>query len=225
MNCHRRSVLVMVMKPMLTRVPRCLPGSRIIAAVAAGQFLLAACSGPAVSRAHPTSSPRASASLPDYSQAVARLKPCDSVSTAQLSSIIGKPVHIDETGNVGQKPFLSSGPVLPEVWIATCSWIIPAYPTTSLYLQMELAPSPAGALIDFNGMRSKMGITQAVTHEVGYGEAAVFATDTHGDVIIIVIQGARIVNLQFNSTSQPAPSDADRIRMAKSMTRLIMQGQ
>jgi hypothetical protein len=70
-----------------------------------------------------------------------------------------------------------------------------------------------------------MGITQPVVREAGYGEAAVFSTDSHGGVIIIIRQGAEIINLQFNSTSQPAPAVAGRLKTAKSIARLIMQGQ
>ncbi len=225
MNCRPRSILALATRPILAWMRR-YPFSRwAFAAVVAGVLPLAGCSGSITSRAHATPSTTASGSFPNYSQAAARLKPCDSVSTAELSSIIGKPVRIDESGNIGQKPFLSSGPVLPKVWIASCSWVIPAYPTTSLYLQMELAPSPAGARADFDGMRSKMGITQPVVREAGYGEAAVFSTDAHGGVVIIIRQGAEIINLQFNSTSQPAPPVPGRLKTAKSIARLIMQGQ
>jgi hypothetical protein len=225
MNCRSRSILVEVTRPILAWMRR-YPVSRwVLAAVVAGVLPLVSCSVSTASHAHTTPSARASESFPSYSQAAARLKPCDSVSTAELSSIIGKPVRIDAIGNIGQKPFLSAGPVLPRVWIATCNWVIPAYPTTSLYLQMELAPSPAGARTDFDGMRSKMGIAQSVAREAGYGEAAVFSTDIHGGVVIIIRQGAEIINLQFNSTSQPAPAVAGRLKTAKSIARLIIQGQ
>ena len=225
MNCRSRSILTMVTRPILAWMQGYLFSRWALAAVLAGVLPLVGCSDGTTSHAHTTPNAGASESFPSYSEAAARLKPCDSVSTAELSSIIGKPVHIDKIGNIGQRPFLSAGPVLPKVWIATCSWIIPAYPTTSLYLQMELAPSPAGARTDFDGMRSKMGITQSVVRAAGYGDAAVFNTDTHGGVVIIIRQRAEIINLQFNSTSQPAPAMTGRLKTAKSIARLIMQGQ
>jgi hypothetical protein len=132
-------------------------------------------------------------------------------------------VRIDNIGDIGQKPVLSSGPVLRKVWIATCNWTIPAYPTTSLYLQVELAPSPEGARTDFDGMRAGMLVAEHPVHEDGYGQAAVFNTDSHGDVVIIILQGAKVINFQFNSTSRPAPSAEDRMKMATIIVRLIMR--
>jgi len=225
MNCRSRNFLVVGATPILTWMRRCPVRRWSVAMLTAGSIPLAGCSSGTTSSAHTAPSANVSESFPSYSEAAARLKPCHSVSTVKLSSIIEKPVSIDSTGNIGQKPFLSSGPVLPKVWIATCNWTIPAYPTTSLYLQMELAPSPADALTDFDGMRSKMGIKQSVSREAGYGEEAVFSADSHGNSLIIIRQGAEIFNLQLNSTSQPAPPEAGRMKMARSIARLIMQSQ
>ena len=203
-----------------------MPGSRakrwVLAAVVGAGVFLPGCSSGTTSTVQATPKPSGSGTLPSYSQA-SRLRPCDSVSPTQLSSIIGKPTHVDKLGDIGQKPILSSGPVLRKVWIATCNWIIPAYPTTSLYLQVELTPSPAGARTDFDGIRTGMMIAQRPIHEAGYGQAAVFNIDSHGDVTIIMLQGAEIINFQFNSTSRPAPSAENRMRMGKVITRLIMQ--
>lgn len=200
-----------------------------LAAVAAAGVLLSGCSSsgsasttPSASSAPSAQKHSASATLPSYSQA-SRLRPCDSVSPDQLSSIIGKPVHIDRVGDIGQRPVLSSGPVLQKVWIATCNWLIPAYTDTSLYLSVELAPNTAGARTDFDGMRTLMTITQGAAHRAGYGQLAVFNIDKHGDVVIIIWQGAEVINFQFNSTSQPAPSAETRMMMAKAITRIIMR--
>ncbi len=203
-------------------MPRILAERLILAAIVATGGVLAGCSSATSSAIQATPKPTASETLPSYSQA-SRLRPCVSVSLAELKSIIGKPVHVDRTGDIGQKPVLSSGPVLRNVWVATCNWTIPAYPTTSLYLEVELAPSPTGAQTDFDGMRAGMMIAQHAVHEAGYGQAAVFNTDSHGDVVIIILQGAELINFQFNSTSRPAPSAEDRMRMAKAITRIIMR--
>jgi len=204
-----------------------MPGSRakrwVLAAAVAAEVILTGCSsGGSTSTVQAVPKHSASGTLPSYSQA-SRLRPCDSVSSAQLSSIIGKPVHVDKVGDIGQRPFLSSGPVLRKVWMATCNWMIPAYPTTSLYLAVELTPSPAGARTDFDGMRTGMMIAQSVIHKAGYGQAAVFNIDNHGDVVIIILQGAEVINFQFNSTSRPAPSAETRMTMAEVITRLIMR--
>lgn len=194
-------------------------------AAAASILLLASCSGTVSSHATPSPSESKSGSLPSYSQA-ARLRPCDSISLAELSEIVDNSVHLDELGDVGQKPMLSSGPVLPKVWIATCSWVISKYPNTSLYLQIELAPTSAGAELDFNGIRAGMGLKQPVTREAGYGEEVVFGTDTHRNVTIIARHGAKIVTLEFNPSPQPnepALTEAVRMRMAQAMMRLIFK--
>jgi hypothetical protein len=215
----------------ITGMPRILTRHLILAAIVAAGVILAGCSSdttstiqvsPTPHTAQASANPSASGTLPSYSQA-SRLRPCDSVSPAELKSIIGKPVQVDTIGDIGQKPVLSSGPVLRKVWIATCNWKIPAYPTTSLYLQVELTPSPAGARTDFDGMRSGMTIQEQPIREDGYGQAVVFNTDNHGDVVILILQGAEIINFQFNSTSQPEPSAEDRMGMARTITRLIMR--
>lgn len=192
---------------------------------AAGILLLASCSGTVSSHGPHSPGTSKSGSLPPYSQA-ARLRPCDSISLAELSKIVGNPAHLDELGDVGQKPMLSSGPVLPKVWIATCSWVISKYPNTSLYLQIELAPTPAGAELDFKGIHAGMGLKQPVTREAGYGEEVVFGTDSHRDVTIIVRQGAKIVTLEFNPSPQPkqhALTEAVRMRMAQAMMQLVLK--
>lgn len=202
-----------------------IPGNRakrwVLVAVAAG-LVLSGCSSGTAPHVKATQKSSGAGTLPSYSQA-SRLRPCDSVSPTELSSIIGKPVHVDQVGDIGQMPVLSSGPVLRKVWIATCNWTIPAYRTANLYLQVELTPNSAGARTDFDGLRAGMGIAQHVIHKAGYGQAVVFNIDNHGDVVIIIVQGAKIVNLQFNATSQPALSAENRMRMAKIIARLIMQ--
>jgi hypothetical protein len=202
---------------------------QVLAAVAVAGVLLSGCSSSGSASTSPSASttPSAqrhssSATLPSYSQA-SQLRPCDSVSPDQLSSIIGKPVHIDRVGDIGQKPVLSSGPVLHKVWIATCNWLIPAYTNANLYLSVELAPDAAGARTDFDGMRTLMTITKSAAHHAGYGQLAVFNIDKHGDVVIIIWQGAEVINFQFNSTSQPAPSAETRMMMAKVITKIIMR--
>ncbi len=207
---------------MIAGLPRILAKPLIFAVIVTAGAVLVGCSSGTTSTMQAPPKPSASGTLPSYSQA-ARLRPCDSVSLAELNSIIGKAVEVDKVGDIGQKPVLSSGPVLPKVWIASCNWKIPAYPTTSLYLQVELTPSPAGARTDFDGMRTGMMIPQRPVHEDGYGQAVVYNTDSHGDVAIIILQGAEIINFQFNSTSRPAPSAEDRMRMARAITRLIMR--
>ncbi len=221
MYYYRESVPGNVIKAMLARIL----GNRTIGwalAVVAAEVVMSSCSGGITPHLQATQKSPASGALPSYSQA-ARLRPCDSVSTSKLSSIIGKPVHVDKVGDIGQMPILSSGPVLRKVWIATCNWTIQAYPTTVLYLQVELTPSPAGARTDFDGLRAGMRIAQPVVHEAGYGQEVVFSMDNHGDVVVIILQDAEVVSLQFNSTSQPAPSSATRMSMAKAITRLIME--
>jgi hypothetical protein len=229
MNCYQQ-IQARAFQP-IARMPRMLTRHLIFAATVAAGAILAGCSGgttstiqasPTPSAAQASAKPSASGTLPSYSRA-SRLRPCDSVSPTELKSVIGKPVQVDEVGDIGQKPVLSSGPVLRKVWIATCNWKIPAYPTTSLYLQVELTPSPAGARTDFDGMRSGMTIREHPIHEDGYGQAVVFNTDNHGGVVILVLQGAEIINFQFNSTSRPAPSAEARMRMARTITRLIMR--
>jgi hypothetical protein len=202
---------------------------QVLAAVAVAGVLVSGCSssGPASTTPSVSATPSAqkhsaSATLPSYLRA-SQLRPCDSVSPEQLSSIIGKPVHIDRVGDIGQSPVLSSGPVLPKVWIATCNWLIPAYTDANLYLSVELAPDAAGARTDFDGMRTLMTITQSATHRAGYGQLAVFDIDKHGDVVIVIWQGAEVINFQFNSTSQPAPSAETRMMMAKAITKIIMR--
>lgn len=198
--------------------------------LAGGIFLLAGCSAGSISlaRLRPTvnalPSATKTATLPGLAQA-SRMKPCDAVSITELSSIIGKPVQIS-IGKVSrenaQKPQLSSGPVLPEVWIATCNWSVPAYPSTTLYLQMELAPTAQGALTDFDALVSGMQLKAPDTHEAGFGNDSVFDDDGRGNVTILIRQGAEIINLQFNTTSQPAPHAADKLRMAKAIARLVV---
>jgi len=222
MNCDKQ-ISLYACQIMITRMPRILARRLILAAIVTAVGVLAACTSATTSSTmQATPKPSASSELPSYAQA-SRLRPCDSVSTAQLTSVIGKPVHIETSGDIGQKPVLSSGPVLHKVWIATCNWAIPAYPTTSLYLQVELTPSPAGARTDFDAMRAGMEIAQRPVHEKGYGQAVVFNADSHGNAAIIILQEAEIINFQFGSASQPAPPAEDRMRMAKAIASLIMR--
>jgi hypothetical protein len=181
-------------------------------------------SGCAKSGRKATPEPRhsmASPSLPAYS-AAAELKPCESVSVRQLSSIIGRPVHIDKIGNVGERPILSQGAVLPRIWLATCNWVVPSYSTLAPYLQIELTPSSASALTEFNGLRTKMGLTEQPAHISGYGQEAVFDIDAHGDVIIVIRKDAKVITIELTATSRNAPSPLERMRMAKLITKIVM---
>lgn len=230
MNCFQQ-IQERSFQAIITGILRILTRHLIFAVIAAAGVILAGCSSGITStiqapQAPPTAQasakPSASGTLPSYSQA-SRLRPCDSVSPTELKAIVGKSVQVDMIGDIGQKPVLSSGPVLRKVWIATCKWKIPAYPTTILYLQVELTPSPAGARTDFDGMRSGMMIQEQPIHKDGYGQTVVFNTDNHGDVTILILQGTKIINLQFNSTSRPEPSAEERMKMARTITRLIMR--
>lgn len=166
----------------------------------------------------------ASALLPSYSTG-AELKPCESVSPRALSSIIRKPVHVDKIGDVGERPMLSQGAVLPKIWVATCNWVVPAYPTLAPYLQIELTPSTASALAEFNGIRTKMGIAKDPVRIPGYGQEAVFYTDTHGDAIILILKGPKVITVELTATSRNAPSPLNRMKMAKEITRIVVMKQ
>lgn len=188
-------------------------------------LLLPACSSGVV-RATPTSPrPVESTLLPSYSEAAAQLRPCDRITASQLSSIVRKSVHIDKVGNIGQRPVLSSGVVLPKVWFATCNWIVGNYTTLAPYLQLELTPGETGATQEFNAQRTKMGITNPVIHVPGYGQKAVFDTTRYGDAVIIILQGSEVVTVEVTDTSKHAPSAASRMRMAKAMTEMILKPQ
>ena len=176
----------------------------------------------------PKSRPKASSSalLPNSSVAAAELRPCEAVSIRQLSSIIGRTVQIDKVGDMGQRPMLSSGAVLPRIWVATCNWIVPAYSTLAPYEQLELTPSAANARTEFNGIRTKMTITNSPVHVPGgYGQTAVFNIDPHGDVTVIVLKGREVITMELNATSKHAPSATERMRMAKAITRIIVAKQ
>ncbi len=162
----------------------------------------------------------ASSLLPSYS-AAAELKPCESVSTRTLSSIIGKPVHVDKIGDVGERPMLSQGAVLPKIWVATCNWGVPAYPTLAPYLQIELTPSTANALAEFNGIRTKMAIAKDPVRIPGYGQEAVFYTDTHGDAIILILKGPKVITVELTATSRNGwsqPVEAIELRLSPGLS-------
>ena len=133
-----------------------------------------------------------------------------------------KPVHRDKVGDIGQRPVLSSGVVLPRVWDASCNWIVGNYTTLAPYLELELVPDAAGAREEFNAQRTKMGIVNPVVHVPGYGQQAVFNTDRYGDAVIIVLQGSEVITVEVTDTSKHAPSATSRMRMAKAITKIIM---
>lgn len=175
----------------------------------------------------PKAQPKASSSalLPNSSVAAAELRPCEAVSIRKLSSIIGKPVQLDKVGDIGQRPMLSSGAVLPRIWVATCNWIVPAYSTLAPYEQLELTPNAASARTEFNGIRAKMTIANSPVHASSYGQQVVFNIDAHGDVTIIALKGREVITMELNATSKHAPSATERMAMAKAITRIIVAKQ
>ena len=197
---------------------------RTLAAIAS-VLLLSACSSGVIRVTPASRRPVTSTPFPSYSEAAARLRPCDRISTSQLSSIVRRPVHIDEVGDIGQRPVLSTGVVLPKVWVATCNWIVGNDTTLAPYLQLELAPDAAGAREEFNAQRTKMGITNPVAHVRGYGQQAVFNTDRYGDAVIIVLQGSEVITVEVTDTSKRAPSAASRMRMARATAKIILKRQ
>ena len=197
---------------------------RISAAIALMLFL-SACSSGVVQSTPASRRPVTSAPFPSYSEAAARLRPCDLISTGQLSSIVRKPVRRDKVGDIGQRPVLSSGVVLPRVWDASCNWIVGNYTTLAPYLELELVPDAAGAREEFNAQRTKMGIANPVVHVPGYGQQAVFNTDRYGDAVIIVLQGSEVITVEVTDTSKHGPSATSRMRMAKAITKIIMKRQ
>jgi hypothetical protein len=188
-------------------------------------LLLPACSSGAARASHPSTLPATSTPFPSYSEAAAELRPCDLISTSRLSSIVSKPVHIDKIGDVDQRPFVSSGAVLPKVWIATCNWIVGNHTTLAPYLQLELTPNATGAREEFNALRTKMGIPNPVVRIPGYGQQAVFNTDRHGDAVIIILQDSEVITVEVTDTSKHAPSATSRMRMAKAITIIALKQQ
>ena len=120
---------------------------------------------------------------------------------------------------------LSQGAVLPKIWVATCNWVVPAYPTLAPYLQIELTPSTASALAEFNGIRTMMGIARNPVRISGYGQEAVFYTDTHGDAIILILKGPKVITVELTATSRNAPSPLNRMKMAKEITKIVVMKQ
>jgi hypothetical protein len=191
------------------------------AALVVGAVFLAGCSASSVSRPPVTSRSSTSAQLPSRAVA-ARIRPCGKQPQKRFSAIVGKPVYLDHVGNIGQSPILSDGAVLPKIWVATCNVNIRAYPTTALYVQVELTPGSAEARLEFTAVRTRMGLSGSVVTAAGYGEAAVFDLDQHGDATVLVLEGPEVFTVEVTATSKPAPSPASRLKIAKAIAELIV---
>ena len=184
--------------------------------------LIVGCSTTPVASSHKASQSSPPAQFPSRSVAT-RLRPCGADPQKELSAIVGKPVYLDHLGNIGQQPIISDGAVLPKIWLATCNVNIPAYPATALYMQIELTPDLADARLEFAAVRTRMGLPETVVRAPGYGEAAVFDLNKHGDVTVLARQGPEVFTVEVTVTSKPAPSPMNRLRIAKAVAHEVIR--
>jgi len=147
-----------------------------------------------------------------------RTSACDLVTRAQVSAIVGVPVSAGQGGRYQ----LSQGIELPRVYVGACSWSFRSYPTTVLYVQVELTPSASGARTEFAAQMSKMQFSGPPEHISGYGDELATNIDSHQDVTVIVLDGRHVLTVEMNSTSGPAPSAAKRMTASRKVARLTI---
>ena|SRR5260221_9835058 len=106
----------------------------------------------------------------------------------------------------------------------TRAWLLTAYCVAGLALTAgcgHASGSPPGTPSSAAEM-SNMQFSGPAEHVSGYGDELATNIDSHQDVTVIILDSSRVLTVEMNSTSRPAPSAAKRMTTSREVARLII---